>query len=131
MAVDWWGRVWDNDPARKPPPPDAKPTATWLGVATAVHGVLPVVSELWWATMPEPGEVWATAQWPDVLRRVDPGLHQDLLQEVAREASRLAGGREHGCPQRLPVPPYQLPPACRHLLPRPPPPPPPVAPALG
>ena len=21
VGVDWWGRVWDNDPARQPPPP--------------------------------------------------------------------------------------------------------------
>ena len=72
--------------------------------------------------LPEPGEVWATARWPDVLRRVDPSPHRDLPHEVAREAGRLADGWEHGRPPRLPAPPCRLPLAGRRLLPRPPPP---------
>ena len=33
VAVDWWGRVWDNNPARQPPRPplDTDPSTTWRG----------------------------------------------------------------------------------------------------
>ena len=54
VGVDWWGHVWDNDPARQPPPYPG-PEATWREVAYAVHALLPVVTEVWWAVLPEPG----------------------------------------------------------------------------
>ena len=68
-----------------PPPadPNPGPAATWLEVANAVHALLPLVSDVWWATLPEPGEIHATARWPDVLRRFDPSAVRDLLHEVA------------------------------------------------
>ena len=69
MGSDWWSRVWDNDPARQPPP-YLGPGATWRDVAYAVHALLAVVTDVWWAVLPEPGEVHATARWPDALRRV-------------------------------------------------------------
>ena len=94
-----------------------------------VHALLPLVTEGWWATVPEPGEIHATARWPDVLRRTDTGLHVDLLRKVAEEARRLAGGWEQGDPPRTPAPP-PLPPAKGGPPPPPtPPPPPPGAPA--
>ena len=37
-----------------PPPPDLVPAATWLDVAKAVHALLPLVTDVWWATMPGP-----------------------------------------------------------------------------
>ena len=36
----------------------------------------------WWAALPEPGEIHATARWPDVLRHNDPGPDRDFLHEV-------------------------------------------------
>ena len=106
VGVDWWGRVWDNDPAHQPPPPPRPgPAGTWLEVAHAVHALLPRVTDVLWATLPQPGGIHATAPWPDVLRRVDPALHQDLLHEVGQEARRLAGGCEQGHPPRTPAPP--------------------------
>ena len=105
--------------------PDPEPSATWREVAAEVQALLPRITDVWWAALPELGEVWATVRWPDVLRRVGPGLHQDLLPEVAPEAGRLAEGWEHGCLPRLPAPPppCRLPLAGYRLLPRPPPPP--------
>ena len=99
-----------------------------------MHALLPWITNIWWAALPELGQVWATARWPDVLRRVDPlfwgvdpGLHRDLVHKVAREASRLAEGWEHGRPPYQHPPP--LPPAGGGLPP--PPTPPPGGPALG
>ena len=88
-----------------------------------MHALLPMVSDIKWATLPEPGEIHAMARWPAVLRSVDPGLHRDLLHEVTQEARRLAGGWEHSCPPGLPVSP--LPPAAGGPPPSPTPPPPP------
>ena len=129
VGVDWWGRVWDNEPPPPPPtpPPHPEPAATKLEVANAVHALLPMVSDLRWATLPELGEIHATARWPDVLRRVDPALHRDLLHEVAQEAHCLSGGWEHGHPPCTPAPPP--PPAARRRRPAPSPyaPPPPAS----
>ena len=75
-----------------------------------MHALLPTVTDVWWATLTEPGEIHATARWPDVLRRVDPALHQDLLHEVTQEARRVAGGWEQGHPLRM-CPPPPMPPA--------------------
>ena len=116
VGVDWWGRVWDNDPARQPPPPTPGPRR---------HG-------LRWPTRCTPSSPWSPPsggppcqsrgrstppRWPDVLRRVDSGLHRDLLHEVGKEACRLAGGWEQGHPPRTPPPPppCRLPKAGRHL----------------
>ena len=118
VGVDWWGRVWDNDTARQPPPPpNPGAAATWLDVANAVHTLLPLVTDVCWATVPQPGEIHATVRWPDDLRRVDPRIQRDLLHEVAQEARRLAGGWEHGHPPRTPAPPppCRLPKAGRRL----------------
>ena len=90
-----------------------------------MHALLPLVTDVWLAALPELEEVRATARWPDVLRRVDPGLHPNLLHEVAREASRLAEGWEHGRPPGLLVPP--LPPAAGGVPPPPTPSPPPAS----
>ena len=103
MGVDWWGRVWDNDPARQPPPYPG-PEATWRDVAYAVHDLLPEVSDVWWAVLPEPGEVHATALWPDALRRARPGVARDRMYEVLRETLRLAGDWERGGLARAPAP---------------------------
>ena len=43
-GVDWWGRVWDNDPACKCPPPPYP--GIWLEVAHAVHALLPLVTDV-------------------------------------------------------------------------------------
>ena len=103
VGVDWWGRVWDNDPARQPPPYPG-PEATWRDVAYAVHDLLPEVSDVWWAVLPEPGEVHATALWPDALRRAGPGAARDRMYEVFQETLRLAGDRERGGLARAPAP---------------------------
>ena len=65
-----------------PRPPTHGPAATWLEVANAVHALFAMVSDIKWATLPEPREIHATALWPHVLRRVDPGLHRDRLHYV-------------------------------------------------
>ena len=70
VGVDWWGRVWDNDPARQPPPYPG-PEAAWREVAYAVHALLPVVTDVWWAVLPQPGEVHAHTP-PTLSRRVAP-----------------------------------------------------------
>ena len=121
MGVDWWGRVWDNDPARQPPP-YPRPEAMWRDVAYAVHALLPVVSDVWWAVLPEPGEVHATALWPDALRRAGPGAARDRMYEVFRETLRLAGDWERGaCPSARPrrhaTPHGAAPSASRHARP--------------
>ena len=72
VGADWWGRVWANDPARQLPPYPG-PEATSREVAYDVHALLPVVTDVWWAVLPEPGEVHATALWPDALSRARPG----------------------------------------------------------
>ena len=114
------------------PPPNPGPAATWLEVANLVHALLPLVTNVWGTTLPEQGKIHATARWPDVLRRVDPGLHRDLLHDVAKEARRLAGGWEQGHPPRTPPPPPPMLLAAGGPPPPPtPPPPPPAAPALG
>ena len=105
VALDWRGPVLDNDPACVPPP-NSGPAATCLDVANAVHTLLfLLVTDVWWATLPEPGEIHAMARWPHVLRRVDPGFKQDLLHQAAQEARCLAGGWEQGHPPRTPAPP--------------------------
>ena len=129
VGVDWWGRVWDNDPARQPPPYPG-PEATWRDVAYAVHDLLPEVSDVWWAVLPEPGEVHATALWPDALRRAGPGAARDRMYEVFRETLRLAGDWERGGLARALAP--ALPRARGGTpLPTAPPSPPPGTPALG
>ena len=99
VGVDRWGRVWDNDPARQPHPYPGR-GATWCEVAYAVHALLPVVTDVWWAVLPEPAEVHATALWPDALNRAGPAPHQDRMCEVFRETLRLAGDWERGGPER-------------------------------
>ena len=54
VGVDRWGRVWDNDPARQPCP-NPTPAATWLDVAKAMHALLPLVTDVWWAILPPGG----------------------------------------------------------------------------
>ena len=128
VAVDWRGRVWDNDPARQPPP-YPRPEATWREVTYAVHALLPVVTDVWWAVLPQPGEVHATALWPDALNRAGPGPVQDRMYEVFQETLHLAGDWERGGPERAPPPAL---PRARGGTPLPaPPPPPPSAPTLG
>ena len=90
-----------------------------------MHSLLPRVIDVRWAALPEPGEVWATTRWPDLLCRVPPGPRRDLLHKVAREADRLAEGWEHNQHPRTLVPPLA---ACRrqtaassHAAPPPPP----------
>ena len=113
-----------------PPPPNPGPAATWLDVANAVHALLPLVSDVWWAILPEPGEIHATARWPNVLCRVDLGLHQDVVHQVAQEGRRHASGWEQGRPPHTPTPLLPLakggPPPPATLRP-----PPPGAPAMG
>ena len=129
VGVYWWGRVWDHGPARQPPPYPG-PEATWREVAYDVHALLRVVTDVWWAVLPEPGEVHATALWPDALSRAGPGPVQDRMYEVFSETLRLAGDWERGGPERAPPP--ALPRARGGtLLPPAPPPPPPSAPSLG
>ena len=99
-------------------------------MADAVHALLPMVTEAWWAVLPEPGEVHAMAWWPDVLRRIGPGSGRDRLHEVFQEALRLAGDWEQGGPPRARPPPLPLARGGTPLPPTPPPPP-PGAPTLG
>ena len=129
VGVERWGRLWDNDPARQPPPYPG-PELTWRDVAYAVHALLPTVSDVWWAVPPEPGEVHATALSPDALRGAGPGAARDRMYEVFREALRLEGDRERGGLARAPAPAL---PRARGGMPLPPvpPPPPPAAPDLG
>ena len=129
VGVDWWGRVWDNHPARQPPP-YPEPEATWREEACAVHALLPVVTDVCWGVLLEPGEVHATARWPDALRRIGPGPDRDRLYEVLEETLRLAGDWEQGHPRPARPPPLPL---ARGgtLLPPTPPPTLPGAPALG
>ena len=103
VGVDRWGRVWDNDPARQPPPYPGR-EATWREVAYDVHALLPVVTEVWWAVLPEPGGVHATAMWPDAPSRAGPGPVQDRMYELFPETIRLAGDWERGGPERAPPP---------------------------
>ena len=77
-----------------------------------MHALLPPVNDVWWATPPEPREIHATAQWPDVLRHDDLGLDHDLMHEVFPEAVCLAGKWEKGCSPRAREPPGP-PAACR------------------
>ena len=95
--MDWWGRVWDNDSARQPPP-YPEPEATWWDEAYAIHPLLPVVTDAWWAVLPEPGQVHATAPWPDALRRAGQAPVRDRMYEVFRETLRLSGDWERGAP---------------------------------
>ena len=84
VGVDLGGPVvGQRTPPASPPPPNLGPTATWLDVANAVRALPPMVGEVWWATLPEPGEIHATVWWPDVLCPVNPGLNQHLLHAVA------------------------------------------------
>ena len=129
VGVDWWGRVWDNDPARQPPPYPG-PEATWREVAYAVHALLPVVTDEWWAVLPEPGEVYATALWPNALSRAGPGPARDRMYQVFQETLRLAGDWERGGPERAPPPALPRARGGAPLLPAPTPPP-PSAPTLG
>ena len=112
------------------PPPYPGPEATWRDMAYAVHDLLPEVSDVWWAVLPEPGEVHATALWPDALRRAVPGAARDRMYEVFRETLRLAGDWERGGHARAPAPAL---PCARGGTPLPtaPPSPPPGTPALG
>ena len=91
-------------PASPPPPPDPISSATWREVAAEVHAPLPRLIDVFWATLPEASDVWATARWPN----------GELLHEVAREPNRPAEGWEHIRPSRTPTPP--LPPATPHPL---------------
>ena len=129
VGVDWWGRVWDNDPARQPPPYPG-PEATWRDVAYAVHALLPVVSDVWWAVLPEPGEVHATALWPDALGRAGPGGPGTAC---ARSSGRPPASRATGSAAGLARAPAPALPRARggKPLPTAPPPPPPGTPALG
>ena len=99
-------------------------------MAYAVHALLPVVTDVWWAVLPEPGEVHATALWPDALRRAGPGPVQDRMYKVFQETLRLAGDWERGGPERAPPPALPRARAGTMLL-QAPPPPPPSAPTLG
>ena len=75
-----------------PPPRYPGPEARWRDVAWAVHALLPLVTDVWWTALLEPGEIRATAWWPDVLRRTEPGPDPDRLHEVHRGALRVATG---------------------------------------
>ena len=46
-------------PASPQPPPNPHPglAATRLDVASAVHALLPLVTDVWWATLSERGEI--------------------------------------------------------------------------
>ena len=127
----WTGGAgsWTMTPPASPPPyPGLE--ATWRDVAYAVHDLLPEVSNVWWAVLPEPGEVHVTALWPDALRRAGPGAARDRMYEVFRETLRLAGDWERGGVARAPAP--ALPRARGGTpLPTAPPSPPPGTPALG
>ena len=101
-AVDWWGRVWDNNPACHPPLWTLTPRRRG-GVAAEVHSLLPRVNDVWWVTLPKPGEVWATALWPNILHRVPPSHRRDLVHKAASEADRLAEGWKHCHPSRTPA----------------------------
>ena len=63
------------------------------GLANAVHALLPLVTDVWWAALPEPGKIHATARWSDVLHHIDPGPYQNLLHEALQAALRLAEER--------------------------------------
>ena len=93
-------------------------------MAYAVHALLPVVTDVWWAALPQPEEIQATARWPDVLRRTVPGPDRDRLHEVFPEALRLAGDWERGGPLRARPLPLTLAGGGTPLPPPPPPPPP-------
>ena len=63
VRVDWWGQVWGKQLS---PLAALLPWAcggTWREVAYAVHALLPVVTAVWWAVLPEPGTLtqWAVA----------------------------------------------------------------------
>ena len=99
------GPLWDNDPARHPPPPpDPEPLATWREVATAVHTLL----------LGSP-----TSRGPPCRRRGRsrplPGGHTSSAASTPAPTEPpgcLAEGWEHGRPPRLPAHPPP-PPACR------------------
>ena len=108
VGVNWSGQVWDNNPARQPPL-DPEPWATGREVAAEVHALLPRLTDLWWAALLEPGEVWATAPWPDVLRRIHPGPHRARGYPGGRPPCRGVGARLSPASTCPPPPPA----ACR------------------
>ena len=93
-------------------------------MAYAVHALLPVVTDVWWAALPGPEEVQTTARWPDVLRRAVPEPDRDRLHELFHEALCLAKNWERGGPLRARPPPTPLAGGGTPLPPTLPPPPP-------
>ena len=69
-----------------------------MGYAVHAHHLC-LVTDVWWAGLPEPGEVHATALWPGALSRAGPGPVQDRIYEAFRETLRLAGHWERGGPE--------------------------------
>ena len=76
------------------------------------------------------GEVYATARWPDALRRAGPGLVHDRTYKFFQETLRLAGDSERGGPPRAQSPALPRARGGTPLSPTPPPLP-PSAPTLG
>ena len=135
-------------PARPPPPPDPDPSATWREVAVEVHALLPRLTDVWWAALPEPGQVGATARWPDILRRVPPAFRRPAWAGDLRRPPGLGAACPCGpgatvdlqpCDAAPPLTPPLAPSdrlqlsswVGRALLPIPPPPPPPAGAAVA
>ena len=103
VGVDWWRRVWDNDPARTTPPyPPVG--ASWKWVAREVHFHLSQVTDVWWGLVPTPGEAFYSARATHAFERLRPGLNRDHALEAASEARRLAANSEAGGPPMGPAP---------------------------
>ena len=106
VGVDWWGRVWDNDPTRQPPPPTPGPRGrggTWpircmpSSPWSPTCGVPPCRSR--GRSMPRPGGPTSSAVLTQGLTRTS----------YTRSSRKLAASLA-----RLP-PPCRLPDVGRHL----------------